>query len=266
VTRSFSRGAITLRYEQTGSGPPAVLVHGWCCDHTFMAPIAEHQLARGYSVVTVDLRGHGQSDKPAAPYPIEVFADDLVWLCAELGLARPVLIGHSMGGTVVFDLALRHPGLASAIVMIDSPVAMSPAVRRSLTGVLQELRGPGFREALRSYACEAFLAGSENDDRKNDILEAMLQTPQHVVVSACEGMLAYDPRAANAHLTCPAFFIGADGGRPRCAMSALLDLAPALVCANTFGSNHFCQLEVPDQVNGIISRFLVGPSKRAALD
>jgi pimeloyl-ACP methyl ester carboxylesterase len=51
---------------------------------------------------------------------MQLFADDLAWMCAQLGLEKPVVIGHSMGGVVA--LALRYPELPSAIVMIDAPV------------------------------------------------------------------------------------------------------------------------------------------------
>jgi pimeloyl-ACP methyl ester carboxylesterase len=69
--------------------------------------------------VAADLRGHGQSDKPHDTYTIQLFADDPAFLCGELGLAKPVVIGHSMGGVVAFAFAARYPKLPSAIVTID---------------------------------------------------------------------------------------------------------------------------------------------------
>jgi pimeloyl-ACP methyl ester carboxylesterase len=48
------------------------------------------------------------------------FADDLAWLCTELSLVKPTVVGHSMGGNVVLELAARYPGLLCSIVMIDS--------------------------------------------------------------------------------------------------------------------------------------------------
>ena len=70
---------IRLAYEDRGAGKPAfVFVHGWTCNHTFFAPQAAH-FAQRHRVVSVDLRGHGESDKPQGPYPIAAYADDLAY-------------------------------------------------------------------------------------------------------------------------------------------------------------------------------------------
>lgn len=88
---------------------PILLVHGWCCDHTFFGPQFEHFIREGHRVVAVDLRGHGQSDKPHETYTMQLFADDLAFLREELGLERPAVIGDSMGGVVAFAFAASHP-------------------------------------------------------------------------------------------------------------------------------------------------------------
>ena len=57
----------------------------------------------------MDLRGHGRSDKPEGGYVMDVFADDLAWVCERIGLEKPVVIGHSMGGIVAFDPSTSPP-------------------------------------------------------------------------------------------------------------------------------------------------------------
>ena len=129
--RQVERDGVALCYEEAGEGkPPVLLVHGWCCDHTYFAPQVEHFAQRGHRVVAVDLRGHGESDKPRQRYSMQVFADDLAWMCERLDFAQPVVVGHSMGGIVAFDLAARYPGLTSAVVMLDAAVVL-PSVARA---------------------------------------------------------------------------------------------------------------------------------------
>src|SRR4030095_4948302 len=116
---TITRDGIKLAYEERGSGSPAfVFVHGWTCDRSFFAPQAEH-FARRHRVVSVDLRGHGESDKPQGPYPIAAYADDIAYVIEQLGLGKAVAVGHSMGGITVLQLAATHPDRVAAIVMVD---------------------------------------------------------------------------------------------------------------------------------------------------
>jgi pimeloyl-ACP methyl ester carboxylesterase len=62
---------------------------------------------RTHRAVAVSLCGHGASDKPVQEYTVAGFADDLAWLCDQLRVVKPVVMGHSMGGNVAFELAGR---------------------------------------------------------------------------------------------------------------------------------------------------------------
>jgi pimeloyl-ACP methyl ester carboxylesterase len=144
-------GALLFYEEVEGDEPPVLLVHGLGCDHTYFAPQFEHFARRGRRVVAVDLRGHGKSDKPEQSYTVQLFSDDLAWMCARIGLEKPVVIGHSMGGVIVLALALRYPDLPSAIVMVDAPVVRPAAARTAMQRFLEQLRGANYREAMRDY-------------------------------------------------------------------------------------------------------------------
>ena len=64
--------------------------------------------SRRHRVVSVDLRGHGESDKPPGPYPIAAYADDIAYIIEQVGLSKIVAVGHSMGGVIVLQLAAAH--------------------------------------------------------------------------------------------------------------------------------------------------------------
>src|ERR1700687_5170699 len=130
------RNGVTLAYEDRGAGKPAfVLVHGWTCDRSFFAPQAEH-FTRRHRVVSVDLRGHGESDKPQGAYPIAAYADDIAYIIEQLALGKVVAVGHSMGGIAVLQLAAAHPDRVAAIVMIDpAPFVFSPEQRASFEAI-----------------------------------------------------------------------------------------------------------------------------------
>jgi pimeloyl-ACP methyl ester carboxylesterase len=250
------RDGVALYVEHTtGRAPPVLLIHGWCCDHRHMAPLAEHFARQGHAVVSLDLRGHGRSDKPQQAYPIGAFADDVAWCCRELQLEKPVLIGHSMGGIVAYEVAARAPQLPGAIVMLDSAVVLPAAVRAAVPHFLRALSGPDYAATLRDFVAKALFLPSDDAARKANILDDMASAPQHVMVAAYAGLGDYDAQAAG-RVAVPALYIAANEPSPRCDMARLRQLLPQLQQGQTVGSGHFCQLEVPGQVHPMIERFL----------
>jgi len=99
--------------------PTVVLVHGGpgVYDHSYFKPdfarLAEHA-----QVVYVDLRGHGRSTwGDAAAWSFEACADDVRVFCDTLGIAKPFVLGHSMGGPIVLLYGARHPGHAAGLIV-----------------------------------------------------------------------------------------------------------------------------------------------------
>src|SRR6266498_3479890 len=120
--KSANRDGVNLAYLDTGSGEPAlVFIHGWCCNHTMWGEQTK-TFASKHRVIAVDLRGMGESDKPDQDYDIDGFGDDMAWLLNEIGLKRPVLIGHSMGGVITLNLLRKYPDIAHAAVFVDAGI------------------------------------------------------------------------------------------------------------------------------------------------
>ena len=250
-----TRAGIRLAYDfLDGPGRPLVFIHGWCCDRSYLAPQVRRFAAAGHAVLAMDLRGHGGSDAPDGPYPIATFADDVAWLCGEVGLARPVAVGHSMGGIIAFDFARRHPGAVGGIVMIDSAVARPAASRAALPAFIERLRGPDAVGAVRDYVRRALFLATDDTARRDGILAAMGRTPAHVMAAALQGMYDFEPTMPAADSLPPALFV-ASNAPPLCDLPRLAAIVPGLMTAQTAGSGHFAPLEVPDQVNAMIARF-----------
>jgi 3-oxoadipate enol-lactonase len=81
-------------------------------------PGVAERLAEDFPVVAVDLRGHGDSDRPAA-YSCRLMADDVAGLLDQLGLREVTVLGHSLGGVVAYLLAVRRPDLVDRLVIED---------------------------------------------------------------------------------------------------------------------------------------------------
>ena len=111
---------LRLHYTRTGgSGPPVVLAHGFSDDGLCWTPVAA-ALAPEYDVVMVDARGHGRSDAPEQGYGLAEQVADLAGVIGELGLRRPAVLGHSMGGATALMLAGTYPDLPGAILVEDA--------------------------------------------------------------------------------------------------------------------------------------------------
>src|SRR6185503_15183822 len=166
------RDGVALAYEEAGNGaPPILFVHGFGGDHTHFAPQFEY-FRRNHRVVAVDRRGHGQSDKLEQAYTIEGFADDLAWLCRELGLYKPVVVVHSMGA-IGLELAAHFPELPGALVILDAPFLPPPEVQANFQQMLEGLRSPAYREVLRQVADAILFLPTDDPERKARLVEAL---------------------------------------------------------------------------------------------
>ena len=116
----IATNGIQLYYTRTGGDkPPLVLAHGFSDDGLCWMPVAQ-QLERDYDVIMVDARGHGRSDAPDGGYHAQTMATDLAGVITALGLNKPVVMGHSMGGATTMALAGLYPEIPGAIIIEDA--------------------------------------------------------------------------------------------------------------------------------------------------
>lgn len=250
--QTLNRNGVNMAYQEAGSGAPLLLlVHGFCGNHTHLMPQFDY-FRRNHRVVAVDRRGHGHSDKPEQAYTIEGFADDLAWLCHELGLYKPVVVVHSMGA-IGLELVACFPDLPAALVLLDAPFSPPPEVQTGFQQLLDGLRSPAYREVLSQMADNLIFLPTDNQQRKAHLVEAMAELPQQVMVSTWENFLAHNTEAAAAQCRVPLLHLGSVFPAN---LTHLRELCPQLVTGQTVGAGHFHQLEVSEQVNAMIDRFL----------
>ena len=106
--------------DDCGAGPAIVLLHGLTATRRYVVQGSRHLLGRGYRLVAYDARGHGASGAPDDPgaYTYPEMVEDLDRVLADKQLARPVLVGSSMGAHVATAFALAHPERVAALVQI----------------------------------------------------------------------------------------------------------------------------------------------------
>lgn len=248
------RDGVGLGYEEAGQGEPVlVFVHGLACHRGFWADQMEY-FSRAHRVLAVDLRGHGDSDAPQQRYTMQVLADDVAWMCSQLGVERPVVVGHSLGGLVALEFAAGRGEQVRAVALVDSillPSGDRPGFVRELVAAL---RGTDGRRALREYYSTFF---GPHDDRARMawILDQTDRTPPHVTSSILEESIqSWDDR--DALVLCQAPLLYLDASTPNADLARATTLQPHLVVGRTIGSGHFSPCEVSEQINPMLERFL----------
>jgi haloacetate dehalogenase len=134
VLERINVGEAELRVRHGGSGPPLLLLHGHPRTHATWHRVAP-LLARDHTVVCPDLRGYGESSKPATtpdhePYSKRAMARDCVALMRALGHERFAVAGHDRGCYVAFRLAIDHPDVVTHLVVLDG-VPIGEALARA---------------------------------------------------------------------------------------------------------------------------------------
>jgi pimeloyl-ACP methyl ester carboxylesterase len=250
-----TRDGVGFHYERAGAGePPLLFVPGWCCDASFFQPQFDH-FAASHEVVALELRGCGRSDRPGVGYDIPTQTDDVAWLIGELALERPVVVGHSLGGMLGVDLGARYPSLVSAVVAVDpGPFDKTPEARDLFARFAEDMRGPSGDEARDAYVADmAALVGDETIRRQ--IVEAMCSVPLEHAAPVIDAVNEWDGGEALSRCAVPLLVLKSNAVGSN-APDRLLARNPNVQIGITVGAGHFHQLEVPDQVNPMIERFV----------
>ena len=188
---------IRLYYERRGRGEPLLLLPGLGSATLSYERIVDG-LSRDFEVVAVDNRGSGRSDKPDAPYSMEMMADDAAGLLQALHLEPAAVLGHSMGGRIALSLTLRHPELVRSLIRVSTGPRTPPGTRRRV----------GWLGAL---------------SRKNPVLRRLDRDPQpyYAFVRQLEASRRFDCTARLDELRVPVLII--QGSRDRLAPPAIAE-------------------------------------------
>ncbi len=134
---------ININYEITGDGDCLVLIHG-AGDNLAMWWAQVPAFSRHYRVLTLDVRGHGETDCRETPVDMRLLASDLRELLRALEIDRAFVLGYSMGGRIGLQLALDEPAMVRALILANSAVPFKPPApaaverRQRLMAALQQ--------------------------------------------------------------------------------------------------------------------------------
>ena len=160
-------------YKVCGNGPTAlVFIHGWCCNGNYWKNQVE-QYKDKYTVVTIDLAGHGLSGSSRKDYTFDAYAEDVKSVVSRLGNSKVILIGHSMSGVVITKAANLLPGKVAAIIGADTLQDVSIKLSQpQIEHMLKDFEDNGFEAGMRSFLTDMFTY-DDNINIKNSVIADM---------------------------------------------------------------------------------------------
>lgn len=263
VTRDGTQLAYTLHAQ--GSGRPRVaLVHSLAMTGDFWAPVVE-RLAPHADVLTFDCRGHGDSGKPAGPYSLELFADDLADLLDHVGWRSAVVAGASMGGSVALAFAAGYGDRVDALGLVDTTAWYGADAAEKWAERAAKAQQEGLQALVGFQQTRWF--GDEFREKNPSVVDACVSTFLKNDLSAfeatCQMLGAFDLRSALPRLSMPtAVVVGEDDFATPVAMGMALHDG---IAGSTFqvikGARHLTPLECPAVIGDMLVRLLSKENK-----
>lgn len=248
---------VTLSYRVQGYGPTTLLfMHGWAGSGVYFDEVVGDLDLNALQVITMDFRGHGDSERTTAAYDLDRIADD-VWAVADAAQAtRLVLVGFSMSGKFAQYVATCQPNRVAGLVLVAGfPASEIPfpqdVVRDWVSRAgdperLRELLGPFISEPVEAAVFDRFLLNAARVPAT--VLECTLQT----CIST-----SFAERVESLHM--PTLVVG--GRRdPFFPPEAVAQLARSLPCARGIAleCNHEIPMERPQELAHVIEAFVSG--------
>ena len=176
---------LKVHYTSYGKGDIALFfVHGWACDETVWSEQAP-ALAEKVPVITIDLPGHGQSEKPQTiPYDKDLYARAIDGVISDAGVKSIILVSHSNGTPFARHYYRKFPAKVKAFVIVEGPLRsfFGEPVRERF---IAQLQGENYPESM-GRMIDGMIKPVKDAALRDKIKALMLKTPQHVTISEFE--------------------------------------------------------------------------------
>lgn len=145
---------VKINYDIVGKGPAMVLIHANPYDRRLWMYQAA-RFSQFFTVVSVDIRGYGLSDKPETPFSLEDMAADVIGVCKTEGIEKAIFGGCSVGSGMALVIGLDHPDMAQALILVGGSSRGGGSIQKRIDGYTSANLA-GFR---REHMTELFAPG-----------------------------------------------------------------------------------------------------------
>jgi pimeloyl-ACP methyl ester carboxylesterase len=249
---------IEMYYEITGEGDPLLLIHGLGSstrDWEEQVPV----FSKKYQVITIDMRGHGKTDKPKGPYSIKMFADDISKLMKKLKIASAHILGLSLGGVTAFQFAVDYPELVKSLIIVNAGVEMRVDSFKQKREFLKRaiiIRLVGMKKMGKVLATRLFIK-PEQEELRIKMIERWEKNDKKAYLSALYSLKGWSVRDQLPNITNPTLVIGSDEDyTPSSIKEEFVALIPNGKFIEIEDARHAVSMEKPMEFNEIVLRFL----------
>ncbi len=247
-----SADGVHIEYHVYGKGEPAViLVHGWACDGNYWSAQLNDLKAK-YTVVTVDLAGHGASGRNRTDWSMGNFGEDVAAVARQLQNAKIVLVGHSMGAPVAFEATRRIGDRVVGVIALDSlkTIGQPPVSEQQIQLRLKPFRDD-FIAHTREFVTSSFFTPDANPAFVQKVAYDMSLEPQDVAVASMESLSRMDYAKLLPDIHVPVVAINSDRPPPADA-AKIAKWLPGFRAITVEHTGHFLMMEAPDRVNPLL--------------
>jgi pimeloyl-ACP methyl ester carboxylesterase len=249
---------IELHYEATGEGQPVLFIHGLgssCRDWEMQMPVFSKQ----YRVVSFDLRGHGQSQKPPGPYSMSLFAKDTAELTRSLGIAPVHVVGISLGGMIAFQLGVDHPELVKSLVIVNAGPEVVIRTMKDRWNVFLRfatVRLLGMRKMGEVLGRRLFPREEQADIQKL-FVERWAENDTRAYLDTLRAIVGWSVTDRIQNINLPTLVVAADGDyTPVSAKQAFVSKMPQVELVVIPDSRHATPVDSPEKFNEAVMSFL----------
>jgi 3-oxoadipate enol-lactonase len=248
----------SIYYEIHGKGEVVLLLHGLGSslrDWELQIPA----LAERYTVLAVDMRGHGRSDKPSGPYSVAIFARDVASVLRTLALGPAHVVGISMGGMIGFQLAVDAPSLVRSFVAVNSGPALVPRTLREVIALASRrvaLRVIGLRGLAKKVAAMNFPRPDQAAFRAR-LEESLASNDEAVYRAVFRSLIGWSVAERIGTIHCPVLVVSGDNDyTPVAAKEAYAAKMPRARVAVIANSRHVTPMDQTEAFNRLMLDFL----------
>lgn len=253
---------IEIYYEIHGEGEPLLLLHG-LGSSTRDWELQTGHFSNHFQVITMDLRGHGQSGKPPGPYSVRLFAADAAELMKILSGHPAHILGISLGGMVALQLAVDYPDLCKSLVVVNSTAEMKPKTLNEIFALWQRfliVQLLGMRK-MGQVLGERFFPEPEQAAIREIFINRWAENDKPAYQQAMKAVVGWSVLEQLGEIRCPTLVLGAEGDYfPTADKEAYTRLIPNARLEIIPNTRHALPAEKPEEFNQLIVNFLTGIS------